>query len=87
MGIDGLNHTQPMVLGTCGEPEPRPGWSQPALRRFFEGGSNGEDLLHALFDHVLDEPVPVRLHAMMQRAARRRRKATARPRRLSRQRR
>jgi hypothetical protein len=35
------------------------------IREFLDGETNGEDLLHALYDHVLDEPVPSRLTAIL----------------------
>ena len=35
------------------------------IRDFIAGRSNGESLLHALYDHVLDEPVPERLRALL----------------------
>jgi len=28
------------------------------IRDFLAGKNDGEDLFHALYDHVLDEPVP-----------------------------
>jgi len=28
------------------------------IAAFLDGGSNGEELLHALYDHVLSEPIP-----------------------------
>ena len=31
---------------------------------FLEGRTHGEDLLHALHDHVLDEPIPERMRAL-----------------------
>ena len=31
------------------------------IRDFLNGKNNGEDLLHAMYDDVLDEPVPQRL--------------------------
>ena len=31
---------------------------------FLEGRTHGEELLHALYDHVLDEPVPERMRAL-----------------------
>jgi hypothetical protein len=31
------------------------------IRAFLDGETNGEPLLHALYDHVLDEPIPARL--------------------------
>jgi hypothetical protein len=37
------------------------------IRDFLAGKSNGEKLLHALYDYVLDEPVPQRLRAMLKR--------------------
>jgi hypothetical protein len=35
------------------------------IRDFIAGKSNGEALLHALYDHVLDEQVPQRLSALL----------------------
>ena len=35
------------------------------IRDFLAGTTDGEDVLHALFDHVLDEPVPERLRALL----------------------
>jgi hypothetical protein len=35
------------------------------IRDFIAGRTNGEGLLHALYDHVLDEPVPQRLRALL----------------------
>jgi hypothetical protein len=40
-------------------------WSSRELDRFVAGATNGETLLHALYDEVLDEPVPVRLSTLM----------------------
>jgi Anti-sigma factor NepR len=37
------------------------------IRDFLTGKTDGEDLLHALYDHVLDEPVPERLTALLRR--------------------
>jgi hypothetical protein len=34
---------------------------------FLRGESHGEDLLHALYDHVLDEPIPERLRSLLRR--------------------
>ncbi|MBX6367622.1 MAG: hypothetical protein IRZ04_06550 [Rhodospirillales bacterium] len=31
------------------------------IRAFIDGETNGEPLLHALYDYVLDEPIPARL--------------------------
>jgi hypothetical protein len=35
------------------------------IRAFLAGESHGEELLHAIYDHVLDEPVPERLRAVL----------------------
>ena len=37
------------------------------IRAFLAGETDGEDLLHAIYDHVLDEPVPDRLRALLKR--------------------
>ena len=37
------------------------------IRDFLDGKNDGEDVLHALYDHVLDEPVPERLKALLRR--------------------
>jgi hypothetical protein len=37
------------------------------IRDFLAGKNEGEDLLHALYDHVLDEPVPQRLRDVLRR--------------------
>jgi Anti-sigma factor NepR len=52
-----------------GIPDPRsPYWSlERRVRAFLDGKTHGEDLLHALYDHILDEPVPERLLALLTR--------------------
>jgi hypothetical protein len=35
------------------------------IRDFVAGRNDGEDLLHALYDHVLDEPIPERLLSVL----------------------
>ena len=37
------------------------------IRDFLAGKTHGEGLLHKLYDHVLDEPVPERLRALLRR--------------------
>jgi hypothetical protein len=37
------------------------------IREFLDAKTHGEDLLHALYDHVLDEPVPERLTMLLRR--------------------
>ncbi len=41
------------------------GAADHAIRDFLAGKSDGENLLHALYDHVVDEPVPERLRAAL----------------------
>ena len=35
------------------------------IRAFLAGDNDGEDLLHAIYDHVLDEPVPERMRVLL----------------------
>jgi hypothetical protein len=35
------------------------------LLDFLDGRTDGEELLHALYDFILDEPVPERLRALL----------------------
>ena len=35
------------------------------IRDFLDGKNTGEALLHAIYDHVLDEPIPERLRALL----------------------
>src|SRR5881398_617731 len=37
------------------------------IRAFLAGDTNGEDVLHELYDDVLDEPIPERLRAVLKR--------------------
>lgn len=47
----------------------RPAVAQPAvsaqIRAFLAGETNGAALLHALYDHVVDETIPPRLRALL----------------------
>ena len=36
-----------------------------SIAAFLDGGTNGEDLLHALYDYVLDEQVPQSLRRIL----------------------
>jgi hypothetical protein len=53
----------------CPAAEPRIAMSSidREIRDFLAGKSDGEDLLHALYDHVLDEPIPKNLRALLER--------------------
>jgi hypothetical protein len=37
------------------------------IRNFLAGKSDGAELLHMLYDHVLDEPIPQRLRGLVSR--------------------
>lgn len=62
---------RPASYATAWNPalEPRPSHSslEKRVRAFLDGRTHGEELLHALFDHVLDEPIPERLTAALRR--------------------
>ena len=49
------------------EPRIAMSWIDRDIRDFLAGKNEGEDLLHALYDRVLDEPVPERLRALLKR--------------------
>jgi len=49
------------------EPRIAMSWIDRDIRDFLAGKNEGEDLLHALYDHVLDEPVPQRLRDLLKR--------------------
>jgi hypothetical protein len=36
------------------------------IAAFLDGRTHGEGLLHALYDYVLDEPIPPRMRALLQ---------------------
>ncbi len=41
------------------------------IAAFLDGASNGEELLHALYDHILDEPIPQSMRRILQEPQRR----------------
>jgi hypothetical protein len=52
------------------EPAPVPDRVEQQILDFLEGRTHGEELLHTLHDHVLDEPIPERMLALFRRACR-----------------
>ncbi len=46
------------------ETELRQGSVADRIRDFLDGRTHGEELLHALYDHVLDEAVPERMRSL-----------------------
>ena len=55
------------VKHVTAEPRVAMSWIDRDIRDFVAGKNEGEELLHALYDHVLDEPVPERLRAVLRR--------------------
>jgi hypothetical protein len=54
----------PAIL-SCGVPEVEvTATVGEQLLDFLDGRTDGEELLHALYDHVLDEPVPEHMRAL-----------------------
>lgn len=37
------------------------------IRAFLSGETDGEDVLHEIYDHVLDEPIPESMRALLKR--------------------
>jgi hypothetical protein len=48
-----------------GKAELPPRSLRAGIAAFLDGRTNGEELLHALYDHVLDEPVPQFMRRML----------------------
>jgi hypothetical protein len=59
------NYFPPPVMLRCDAPRPEPAATiEDQILDFLDGRTHGEDLLHALHDHVLDEPIPERMRAL-----------------------
>jgi hypothetical protein len=54
------------MVPPCGVPEPdvRRTSIENQITDFLDGRTHGEGLLHALYDHVLDEPIPERMRSL-----------------------
>jgi len=50
----------------CGQSEPPAQSVDASIAAFLDGRTNGEGPLHALFDHVLDEPIPHSMRLILQ---------------------
>jgi hypothetical protein len=55
------------VLTTCGPPQPAlaPPSVADRIGAFLDGRTHGEDLLHELYDYVLEEPIPQRMREIL----------------------
>ena len=51
----------------CGLPQPPlvPGSVADRIAAFLDGRTHGEELLHELYDYVLEEPIPQRMRALL----------------------
>jgi Anti-sigma factor NepR len=47
------------------EPELPPESVEHQILDFLDGRTDGENLLHTLYDHVLDEPIPERIRSLL----------------------
>ena len=59
-----------MSLALAFEPVPQPIAIRSAdarIRAFLAGETDGEDVLHEIYDHVLDEPIPESMRALLKR--------------------
>jgi hypothetical protein len=69
--------TSASVSAAFAEPQtqaPLPGARQidRQIRDFIAGQTDGAELLHALYDHILEEPIPQRMRSLLQESAARR---------------
>ena len=49
-----------------GSGEPRAPSLSARIASFLDGETDGEELLHALYDHILDEPIPYSMRRILQ---------------------
>ena len=60
-----------MSVALAYEPVPQPIVPVPSvdarIRAFLAGETDGEDVLHEIYDHVLDEPIPEAMRALLKR--------------------
>jgi hypothetical protein len=69
------NQYKPLSPASAGHGAPEPATVpdrsdkvQQQILDFLDGKTDGEELLHALHDHVLDEPIPERMLALFKQA-------------------
>jgi hypothetical protein len=65
MHYEGKPSTSP-AIHCCGVPEPVRllGSVEDQIFDFLDGKTDGETVLHSLYDHVLNEPIPERMRAL-----------------------
>jgi hypothetical protein len=57
--------TASSLLYAAAESEREPPSLRERMLAFLNGETHGEELLHMLYDHVLREPIPERLRALL----------------------
>ncbi|MGH7090808.1 MAG: hypothetical protein ACREE4_08170 [Stellaceae bacterium] len=53
------------ILSALAQLEAAPPSVEDQIIAFLDGRTHGEELLHALYDHVLDEPIPPQMKALL----------------------
>lgn len=53
------------VVYAATESDPLSSSFHDQMRAFLDGESHGEELFHALYDPILEEPIPERLRALL----------------------
>jgi hypothetical protein len=63
-------NADPSMAPSCGTPRANflRNFVEDQIIRFLDGRTHGEGLLHALYDHVLAEPIPERMRALFKAA-------------------
>jgi len=61
-----MQHESKLAYHCCALPQPvyPLGSVGDQIIDFLDGKTHGETVLHALYDHVLDEPIPERMRAL-----------------------
>ena len=60
-------HKAVPTLGVLPQPGVAPTSVVDQIAAFLDGRTHGEDLLHELYDYVLEEPIPQRMRAVLDR--------------------
>jgi hypothetical protein len=54
------------LIDNATEPTAAAPTTSDQIHAFLDGKSNGEELLHALYDYVLDEPIPPQMRELLE---------------------
>ena len=63
-GMQLENEFNSRIFSACGVPRLENDTLGEQVLDFLDGRTNGEDLLHRLYDYVLEEPIPERMRAL-----------------------